>query len=107
MCGIYGFVVSRPHDWHAKQLSALLKKLCMLSETRGKDASGLVVSTNKTIHVLKRPMRAKALIASKEFKLFSKHLTEAASCNSPLVVMGHTRMVTNGNAESHDNLPVL
>ena len=103
MCGIFGFVISRPFDWQPKQINTIIKRLCLLSETRGKDASGLIIGTEHTISVLKRPVRAKELINTREFEKFSKHLKDATAKNSPLFVMGHTRMVTNGNAETHEN----
>jgi len=103
MCGIFGFVVNQPSGQMYEQYLSLLERLCLLSETRGKDASGLVIVGWDSIHVLKRPIRVKKLLRSKEYVTFKTQFEEAVKTGKPFIVMGHARMVTNGRAEFHDN----
>ncbi len=103
MCGIFGFAITPKADITGKQLLRVIKTLCILSETRGKDASGLVLASPKSILVLKRPIRGSQLIRSREFREFGKKLLDISQASEPFIVMGHTRMVTNGNAEIHEN----
>jgi hypothetical protein len=85
--------------------------LFLLSESRGKDASGLALLRSSNIFVLKRPMRAKWLIQSSEYATRFENLQSGKGMNiskGPIVAMGHTRMVTNGPAETHENnQPIL
>jgi len=103
MCGIFGFVVNKPSGQTYERYLSLMERLCLLSETRGKDASGLVFAGGDAIHVLKRPIRAKNLIRSKEYDIFKSRFEEEFKMGKPFLSMGHARMVTNGRAEFHDN----
>ena len=84
MCGIFGGVSKNPIE-----LSAL-KKLANFATTRGQDSSGIVVCESG----LYRAYRADFSINS----LFPKALL-----SSPTTLIGHSRLVTNGN---FDNQPV-
>ena len=41
MCGIFGLVISKESNYNQRFLSEALKNLALLSESRGKDPSGL------------------------------------------------------------------
>jgi glutamine---fructose-6-phosphate transaminase (isomerizing) len=103
MCGIFGFIVIKPAKYDGRNYLSLLKKLCLLSETRGKDSSGFVYAGEKNINVLKRPFCAQKLLKSSDFVVFQSNLINSCNAVDPFVVMGHTRMATNGKAEIHDN----
>jgi predicted glutamine amidotransferase len=103
MCGIYGFIATPDTKTTGKEFLFLLEKLCLLSETRGKDAAGLVCLDTQRITVLKRPLRARKLLRSNEYASFKSRFLTAYEQNKPFLAMGHTRMVTNGKAESHNN----
>ena len=108
MCGIFGFVVNNTLGQTYERYLSLLERLCLLSETRGKDSSGLVVVGGKTINVLKRPVRARMLIKSREYDEYKKCFKDAVNSGNPFIAMGHARMVTNGKAENHyNNQPVI
>jgi len=102
MCGIFGFIQTEANRSQNDLSRALIRKLCLLSETRGKDASGLVSVTSRTIRTLKRAVRAKTFLSSKEFEQFFQDTTNELA-EGPTVFMGHTRMVTNGDSERHSN----
>ena len=81
-----------------------IKRLFLLSETRGKEASGVCCVTDKSVEVLKTPCRAKKMVTSKEY-----HKCIDRTVRSPgRLVMGHARMVTNGTeANMENNQPVV
>jgi len=102
MCGILGLVIHPQSPFSRSEFQPLLDALFHLSESRGKDASGLALFTGEQIAVLKRPERARSLIRSREYRAL---LAEAVrqSAGAPLVAIGHARMVTNGTEETHEN----
>ena len=92
MCGIFGYV-SNDDTVKVKKIRSIIKT----SESRGKDASGLVVgskerneSYNYDVYKIDQPI--KKLINSQNINLNAKF------------IIGHTRLITNG---SSDNQPVI
>jgi glucosamine--fructose-6-phosphate aminotransferase (isomerizing) len=106
MCGIFGFIATPTSTFEASQLPKLLERLFLLSESRGKDSSGVVLANEQRIQVFKRPQRARDLIRSAQYHQELVHYQQAPP--SSLFVMGHARMVTNGSKEYHvNNQPVI
>jgi glucosamine--fructose-6-phosphate aminotransferase (isomerizing) len=105
MCGILGFIAGSRSRFDLKDLRSLMDRLLCLSETRGKDASGLVLSDGSRIVILKRPVRGKSLIKTKDYISLLREFEKSGSAQLPetIVAMGHTRMVTNGSADIHEN----
>jgi hypothetical protein len=105
MCGILGFAISKDSLFDRDSIQALARRFFTLSESRGKDASGVALVDPRRILVLKRPVRARTLIQSKEYDLMFEKFRSGwtASSREPFVLMGHARMVTNGSAERHEN----
>lgn len=86
MCGIFG-IISKASTVERSMLATLAKQ----AEQRGRDSSGLVVSTNNTNQVY----RADAQLS----KLFDIVDTKSAK-----FAMGHSRLITDG---FEDNQPVV
>lgn len=109
MCGIFGLITSPKSNFDQKEFYPIIRKLFVLSEARGKDASGLMMLSDANLTVLKRPLRAKKLIKTKEFiSEVQKFSSLTRHSGETLGFMGHARMVTNGSEETHDNnQPVL
>lgn len=84
MCGIFGGVSKSKIDL------SVLRKLAYFATTRGKDSSGIVVCESNEY----RAYRADFTIKS----LFPK-----AKIKAPTTLIGHSRLITNGN---FDNQPV-
>jgi len=104
MCGIFGFVTTADSEIDTKNFQSVINSLFLLSESRGKDASGLMFLTNDEVTILKRPIRARQMIKSSEYKkIFSSFSNISNKQPTPIVFMGHARMVTNGSEEVHDN----
>ena len=69
MCGIFGIINSACQEFDEKILIDLLKNLYILSESRGKEASGIAIRYNNTIDVLKAPVPASRFIQSKKYQM--------------------------------------
>jgi hypothetical protein len=84
MCGIFGFISNIPFS------SEELGFLAQHSEQRGKDSSGLFISINNSyvLHRAYKPITT---------------LLRLVNASGPGLVMGHSRLITNGLA---DNQPV-
>ena len=101
MCGIWA-IYRKNSQLTNSDTKSILKELMVLSEKRGKEASG-VAAIGDDFHVLKRSMPSTSLIKTSSFKNFEKNnLVEG----KPVFVMGHSRLVTNG-AAALNNQPVV
>jgi glutamine---fructose-6-phosphate transaminase (isomerizing) len=79
----------------------------LLSQSRGKESSGIAVIKENSIDVLKRPVRASILLRHPEFKAMMARI-DSDGQSLPFAVIGHARMVTNGSAHEHqNNQPVI
>lgn len=115
MCGIFGIAVRQQAVLARKEFEALLEKLYLLSESRGKESAGLHLYLPDAAEAwtIKGAKPASELIQSTEFgKILSSALDLAyASGNTapsqPVVAIAHSRLVTNGRAElPQNNQPV-
>ncbi len=105
MCGIFGIVVPENYAISANAVKKTLKALFLLSESRGKEAAGFAIYSGDNVYMLKRPLSASRLLKSSDYKkVTDKAIMEdkKGSC-SGMTILGHSRMVTNGSQESHDN----
>lgn len=113
MCGIFGFVGAPGAPLDERRISAMLAELFRLSEPRGKEASGLVLVTGGTAQVYKRPLRPSAMLRSQGYRRFVADGMRALDSvggrlRSPVAIMGHCRLVTNGaEIEVGNNQPIL
>jgi glutamine---fructose-6-phosphate transaminase (isomerizing) len=107
MCGIIGLSFTNQNTVKPALTKAIIHNLLLLSETRGKDASGIAVSTTKEIKILKGNFPAHRLVKTQSYKDL---LTEAMTSQdgSYVSIIGHSRMMTNGNQGTHfNNQPVI
>ncbi|MEO0601903.1 MAG: hypothetical protein AAF211_10735 [Myxococcota bacterium] len=108
MCGIFGFVAAPGLPLGHDPVRDMVSTLFRLSEPRGREASGLVVSTGGTAAVHKRPLTPSAMLRTKEYRRFvDEQLARVRFVNgaldTPLTVLGHCRLVTNGAQTQLDN----
>ena len=82
MCCLFGFY-DYGHSLSAKQKSRLVSALSVAAEVRGTDATGIAYLANSHLSIYKRPLPAHRL---------RLHIPKVAD-----VVMGHTRMTTQGS----------
>ena len=108
MCGIFGIVTSKESSYSQDFLSKSLKKLASLSESRGKDSSGICTynSVKNSIDIIKGPIPITELIKHKSIK---KAISIAfKDLNHSKYAFGHARLVTNGTQlHEANNQPVV
>ena len=91
MCCLFGFY-DYGHSLSAKQKSRLVSALSVAAEVRGTDATGIAYLANSHLSIYKRPLPAHRL---------RLHIPKVAD-----VVMGHTRMTTQGSeSQNYNNHP--
>jgi len=97
MCGICGFFAQPGTD--QKKLKGILKNLLVASESRGKDATGWAMTTNRnSIVYCKAPVEASQFIEQDTFKKFKPND----------LLIGHTRQGTQGSPkENANNHPIV
>jgi glucosamine--fructose-6-phosphate aminotransferase (isomerizing) len=101
MCGIFGFITLPDSGFDRQHIAPLLAQLLIHSESRGKDACGVALVDDTGINVFKRPVRARKAIRSQAYRQLVADYTQATKL--PLAMMGHARMVTNGDSSCHEN----
>ncbi|MNK22782.1 Glutamine--fructose-6-phosphate aminotransferase [isomerizing] [compost metagenome] len=94
MCGVFGFFETGTQSQDKVRTKKMVDKLFLLSETRGRDASGIVVQGDGDIHVLKRYLTASEFIKTGEYNSIFDSLD--GPLNQSVKVMGHARLATNG-----------
>ena len=88
MCCLFGFA-DYVGALSVKQKNRLILELSIAAEARGTDATGIAYNTSRGLQIYKRPLAAHRL-----------HLRIPAETH---VVMGHTRMATQGSAKKNFN----
>ena len=88
MCCLFGFV-DYAGSLSVKQRNRLIRELSIAAEARGTDATGIAYNTSRGLQIYKRPLAAHRL-----------HLRIPAEAH---VVLGHTRMTTQGSAKKNFN----
>ncbi len=82
MCCLFG-MVDYGRSFTRKQKTKILHALASASEARGTDATGIAYNSNGRLHVYKRPLPGHRL---------PLHIPDDTA-----VVMGHTRLTTQGD----------
>lgn len=104
MCGIWGLVGQRIANKH--EIRSAVEKLFVLSESRGKEASGISGLSNGAIISLKMAEPASKLIKKQAFDKFMEDILNVDQ--ERFAVIGHSRLATNGSeANNENNQPVV
>ena len=101
MCGIFGIISKKESLYTTDFLQNTLINLAKLSESRGKDSSGLCMLDNEIVNVFKGPIKISQLTQKKE--VVAKISNSLKSQNSVNYIFGHARLVTNGSQLNDDN----
>ena len=113
MCGIFGLVIGENLQLSPKELMHIVNNMFKLSESRGKEASGLAVRFKDSIYVFKEPITSSELVKTAKYKyLFNQTLKvdgyENGKLIAPILILGHSRLQTNGQSEINtNNQPVV
>jgi len=106
VCGIFGIVLADRSVHTSNDLISDLNILYRSAMLRGQDATGLAVNDGQTISVLRRECKPTQMIEETQFKNLL-HAPFQNSKKTPLAVIGHSRLVTNGSlAIVENNQPV-
>ena len=103
MCGIFGLLFSPDAPVDRRGLDALVHRCYRLAESRGKEAAGLAVILRDRIEVVKRPVNARRFLRDPQTRATLRAALDEAAAGHSFMVVGHTRMVTNGSPDNPDN----
>ncbi len=104
MCGIFGIIIADPAQYSHQEIEHMVRQMFLLSESRGRESSGLALSLGGEISVLRQPLSASQLLKEESFARVMSRLQEKGVNNSShLVIIGHARLVTNGDMERNEN----
>ena len=104
MCGIFGALVAQGAELNAAQFHALIDRLFVLSESRGREAAGLAMRNGGQLAIYKSPVEASTMIKEPQYK---KLLHSVSTTDDGLALIGHSRLVTDGHrANQNNNQPV-
>jgi hypothetical protein len=106
VCGIFGVFVRRDSGLEGSLPGESLRSVALLSESRGKDSSGLVFrfEPERELRVLKGAVPIRYLLGTPEAAQLLAH----AAVRAPFAVMGHSRLVTNGShLDDVNNQPIV
>lgn len=76
MCGIFGVLGSDNCGISAKSLRDAMNCLFKLSESRGKEASGIAARVGESIYIFKSPILSSKLIKTDEYKTIFNHIAD-------------------------------
>jgi glutamine---fructose-6-phosphate transaminase (isomerizing) len=98
MCGIFGIAIAPESKIDQQNWRDAVRRLFILSETRGKEAAGLAIATKEELFVAKDSVSASEMMKTAEF---SNLLGRTANWfrqpdGAALAAIGHSRLVTNG-----------
>ena len=88
MCCLFG-LIDYHHSLTAKQKNRLVLALAVAAEARGTDATGIAYNANGKLRIYKRPWPA--------------HYMRFSIPGDAAVIMGHTRMTTQGDEKKNCN----
>jgi len=102
MCGIIGIVKKEDSIIPNSKVKSIVNNLLKVSESRGKDSSGVAVIIDDEIKVLKDSIPAHNLIKTSLYKNILDKL------ENKVALIGHARMETDGSHSlSYNNQPVI
>lgn len=110
MCGIFGLVAGGGSGLDSTGFAALLRRLFLLSESRGKEAAGVAFCVADRIDVVRAAVAASELLKRSDYhSALERALASlSAPARGPLAAIGHARLVTNGlQGIDANNQPVL
>lgn len=99
MCGIFGLVPGPGTRFTQPLLRRAVEKLFLLSENRGKEASGLAIRGRDDLLVHRVPFAASKLLKTNAFaRIMDTALPESFRPGDPSfkAIIGHSRLTTNG-----------
>jgi len=105
MCGIFGVLVGLDDPQLDRDfVRATVVSLLRFSETRGREAAGLVVHNRERIEVLKQAGSVSEFLEDPRLRaMLDRALAQSSRAHPALAIAGHSRLVTNGAQSNGDN----
>lgn len=105
MCGIFGIVTKKDSGITYNEFKRIFDALFKLSESRGKEASGVAFVAGGKIIVYKESVSASVLLNKVAYRnLFNeKYANFVQSDSNVFGAIGHARLVTNGALDMNEN----
>lgn len=100
MCGIFGISIDKDSKISDEKFKQLFRKLFVLSESRGKEASGFAGITDDKIVIHKSPLTAGRLVRTAQYKELLERISRESGSKT---LIGHSRLVTNGYEHFNKN----
>jgi glutamine---fructose-6-phosphate transaminase (isomerizing) len=112
MCGIFGLIVKDSVKYEPRTLKQILVNVAVLSESRGKDSSGICFRRENVgeFSVVKATTPVSKLIQNNTVKTILNEATQSFQDNRSTMFtsFGHSRLVTNGSQlHQVNNQPVI
>jgi len=105
MCGIFGVCYLPEANLSARETRKILDHLFCYSQSRGKEASGLLWKSGSVVVIHKATLSGDKLIKMREYKNLYNLPTGK---NSPALIIGHARLDTNGSKwDNSNNSPLV
>lgn len=108
MCGIFGICLAleRPLHQDLPSVREAVDAFFLLSEARGRDATGLALVAGEQAVLYKEPATASRFVKSPAYADVFAAL-QGLPEGTPLTLLGQARMLTNGDlVDSRDNQPI-
>lgn len=100
MCGIFGLVTDPAAAFSETDWNKAMTRLFLLSESRGKEAAGVAITTPEAITVFKDSTAASRMVRSKGYReavvSALSPVCKGGRISAPVSAIGHSRLVTNG-----------
>lgn len=105
MCSIFGIGFYKDHKFKDEaSLTGVVSRLFREAEVAGKEASGLSIMRERSVHVLRRPVSGSKLVATSEYLGFmDSSLKNMCGNNRLMSIIGHCRYPTQGAASNNLN----
>lgn len=104
MCAIFGIGLFNGHKLtDTTLLKNLVNELFLQSEPRGKDASGIAISTRSSVTVVKKNITASKFINTEPYVTAMNAIDLVNTNDRFMSIIGHTRFQTKGSHTNNDN----
>jgi len=105
MCSIFGIGFYKDHKFKDDStLTGVVSRLFKEAEVGGKDAAGLSIMREKSVHVLRRPVSGSNLVRTSEYLDFmADSLKDMRGNNRLMSIIGHCRWPTQGSIYNNLN----
>ncbi len=110
MCGIFGLIVKPQAKIPSTNIKGIIKRIAILSESRGKDSSGIAFRNkiDQKIHIIKGDIPIHELLQTNEYEKELSSAVLAFEQGKGFSAFGHARLVTNGSQlQEVNNQPVI